>query len=138
MRKIDIPKLWAAQYRLLMNVITEASPALAELGLEVKELFVLEKMDEHPNPASLAQVLVMPKPTVTMYLKRLEAAGFVKREIDTRDLRRFHMTLTPAGRKVTAKGSALLMDAFGKRLGKLSAAQQGQLGELLCAMDEAP
>lgn len=45
------------------------------------------------------------------------------------------MTLTPAGQKVMAKGSALLMDAFGKRLGKLNAAQQSQLGELLCAMD---
>ena len=36
---------------------------------------MLAEVDAHPHPAKLAGVLSMPKPTVTMYLKRLEAAG---------------------------------------------------------------
>jgi DNA-binding MarR family transcriptional regulator len=131
MKKIDISKLWGANYRLAMCVIADVAPSVADLGLEVKELFVLEQIDDYPNPASLAEVLVMPKPTVTVYLKRLEAGGFVKREIDSKDLRRHHMTLTPAGRKVMAKGSALIVDALAKRLTKLTPTQQVQLGDLL-------
>ena len=64
------------------------------LGLEIKELFVLAEIDEHPHPAELAVKLSMPKPSVTVNLKRLEAAGFVRREIDTTDLRRHRRRTT--------------------------------------------
>jgi len=37
-----------------------------------------------------------PKATVTVYLKRLEAAGFVRREIEPSDRRRHRLLLTPA------------------------------------------
>ena len=56
-------------------------------------------MDEHPHPAELAAQLCMPKATVTVNVKRLEAAGFLRREIDAADLRRHRLLLTPAGRK---------------------------------------
>ena len=82
MAKIDAAKIWSLNYRLLMSVITSVAPEVAELGLEIKELFVLAEIDEHPYPAELAARLCMPKPTVTVYVKRLEAAGFVRREID--------------------------------------------------------
>jgi DNA-binding MarR family transcriptional regulator len=134
MAKVDVPKLWAAKYRLLGQVIASVAPAVAELGLEMKELLLLSEVDEHPHPAELAQVAIMPKPTVTVYLKNLEAAGHVKREIDTKDLRRHRITLTPSGRKVLAKGQALLTEAFGQRLAKLTPAQQATLRDLLDAM----
>jgi DNA-binding MarR family transcriptional regulator len=73
----------------------------------------------------------MPKPTVTVNLKRLEAAGFLRREIDTAALRRHRLVLTPDGRKAMSRGLALLSDAFGARLGRLSAAQQAALRTLL-------
>ena len=76
----------------------------------------------------------MPKPTVTVYLKKLEAAGLVKREIDASDLRRHRITLTAAGRKVMTKGSALLADAFAERLSRLSAAQRGQFADILAVL----
>ena len=73
----------------------------------------------------------MPKPSVTVNLKRLEAAGLLKREIDPADLRRHRLALTPDGRKAMSRGLALLSDAFGARLGRLSAAQQAALRTLL-------
>jgi DNA-binding MarR family transcriptional regulator len=73
----------------------------------------------------------MPKATVTLYLKRLEAAGFVRREIDPTDLRRHRLQLTRAGRQATKNGLALLSDAFGKRLERLTRAQQKELNKLL-------
>src|SRR5688572_15884059 len=127
MAKIDAAKVWSLNYRLLMTVITSVAPAIAELGLETKELFVLAEIDEHPHPADLAATLCMPKPTVTVHLKHLEAAGLVRREIDAADLRRHRLMVTPTGRKVMTKGLALLSEAFGERLGRLTAAEQAGL-----------
>src|SRR5258708_10176881 len=101
MPKIDVGKIWSLNYRLVMSVITSVAPDITELGLETKELFVLAEVDVHPHPAELAGALSMPKPTVTMYVKRLEAASFLPREIDGADLRRHRPTLTPAGRGPT-------------------------------------
>jgi DNA-binding MarR family transcriptional regulator len=131
MAKIDPAKVWSLNYRLLMSVITSVAPDIAALGLETKELFVLAEIDEHPHPAELAATLCMPKPTVTVNVKRLEAGGFLRREIDPTDLRRHRLTLTPPGRKAMTSGLAVLSDAFGERLGRLSAAKQTELKALL-------
>ena len=80
-----------------------------------------------PYPAELATTLNMPKATVTVYLKRLEAAGFVRREIDPADLRRHRLLLTATGRKAAAGGMSAVSEEFTKRLGRLTAAQQKEL-----------
>jgi DNA-binding MarR family transcriptional regulator len=131
MAKIDITKVWVLNYRLVTSVIGEVAPAVRELGIEVKELFLLGELDAHPHPAALAEALVIPKPSVTVYVKRLEAAEFVKREIDSADLRRHKLSLTPEGRKVMVRGLALLAEAFGQRLARLTATQQSELTSLL-------
>ena len=131
MPKNDVGKIWSLNYQLMMSVITGVAPDVAELGLEVKELFLLAEVGEHPHPAELAGVLSMPKPTVTMYVKRLEAAGFLRREIDGADLRRHLLTLTADGRRTLARGLALLSKAFGARLARLNSAQQSELTKLL-------
>jgi len=131
MAKIDITKVWALNYRLTTSVIVEVAPALRELGIECKELFLLSELDEHPHPAALAEALLMPKPTVTVYVKRLEEVGLVKREIDNTDLRRHKLSLTAEGRKLMTKGNALLSEAFGARLGRLTAAQQAEYRQMI-------
>jgi MarR family transcriptional regulator, temperature-dependent positive regulator of motility len=131
MSAVDGAKIWSLNYRVLLSVISCAEPDICTLGLESKELFLLAEIDDHPYPAELAAALSMPKATVTLYLKRLEAAGFVRREIDPSDLRRHRLLLTAAGRQAAVKGLALLSDEFNKRLGRLTAAQQKDLKNLL-------
>lgn len=131
MPKIDAAKLWSLNHRLLMSVIAGVAPEIVALGLDVKELFVLGEVDEHPYPAELAAALVMPKPTMTVYVKRLEAAGFLRREIDAADLRRHRLRLTPTGRKTMQRGLTLLADTFAARLERLSATEQAQLRAML-------
>jgi DNA-binding MarR family transcriptional regulator len=131
MPKSDVGKIWSLNYRLMMSVITGVAPEVAELGLEVKELFLLAEVDAHPHRAELAGILSMPKPTVTMYVKRLEAADFLRREIDAADLRRHRLILTSEGRKTMTRGLALLSGAFGARLARLNSAQQSELATLL-------
>jgi MarR family transcriptional regulator, temperature-dependent positive regulator of motility len=131
MPQVDAAKIWSLNYCLLLSVVSSVEAGITALGLDSKELFLLAEIDEHPYPAELAATLVMPKATVTLYLKRLEAAGFVRREIDPADLRRHRLLLTAAGRQVTADGLALLSDAFTERLSRLTTAQQKELKKLL-------
>ncbi len=129
--KIDPRRLWAVSYQLLSSVIAEVAPDIEALGLEVKELFLLAELDEHPYPAELAKKAVMPKATVTVYVKRLEAAGFLRREIDKTDLRKHRLEMTPAGRKAATRGIALLSETFARRIARLDAQEQRALEALL-------
>jgi MarR family transcriptional regulator, temperature-dependent positive regulator of motility len=131
MSAVDAAKIWSLNYRVLLSVISCAEDEICSLGLESKELFLLAEIAEHPYPAELATTLNMPKATVTVYLKRLEAAGFVRREIDPSDLRRHRLLLTATGRKAAAGGMSVLSEEFNKRLGRLTAAQQTELKNLL-------
>jgi len=131
MAKINAAKIWSLNYRLLTAVITSASAEIAELGLEIKEFFVLADIEECPYPAEIAERLCIPKPSVTVYLKSLEASGFVRREIDANDLRRHRLILTPAGQKAVTRGRAVLSDAYGERLSRLSATEREELQKLL-------
>jgi DNA-binding MarR family transcriptional regulator len=133
--KIDPARIWSLSYRLVSGVITSVTPQLAELGLEAKELFILTELDEHPHPAALADRLCIPRPTITFYVKRMEAAGFVKRAVDAEDLRRHRLTLTASGRKTMTRGLALLTKAFEQRLGKLDSAEQTSLETVLDKMN---
>ena len=132
--KKDAAQVWSLNYRLLMSVITGVAPDLAALGLETKELFLLDAVDDHPHPAELAVALCMPKPTVSVTVKRLQAAGLLRREIDPADLRRHRLTLTAPGRKKMTRGMALLSRAFGGRLARLTASERVQLGVLLARL----
>jgi DNA-binding MarR family transcriptional regulator len=127
----DAAKIWSLNYRVLLSVVASAEADITALGLDSKELFLLAEIDDHPYPAELAVTMSMPKATVTVYLKRLEAAGLVRREIDPADLRRHRLQLTPAGRRATNDGMALLSDAFGERLERLTRAQQKEFKNLL-------
>jgi DNA-binding MarR family transcriptional regulator len=127
----DAAKIWSLNYQVLLSVISSVETDITALGLDSKELFLLAEIDDHPYPAELASTMSMPKATVTVYLKRLEAAGFVRREIDPTDLRRHRLELTPAGRQATNDGLALLSVAFSKRLQRLTRAQQKELKNLL-------
>ncbi|WP_319457470.1 MULTISPECIES: MarR family winged helix-turn-helix transcriptional regulator [unclassified Mycobacterium] len=127
----DAAKIWSLNYRVLVSVVSSVEADITALGLDSKDLFLLAEIDEHPYPAELAATMSMPKATVTLYLKRLEAAGYVSREIDPADLRRHRLQLTPAGRRTAKAGLALLAGAFGARLERLTKAQQREFKNLL-------
>lgn len=131
MRKIDPAQLWALNYRMTLSVMASVAPAIRAFALEMKELFLLASIEEHPHPADLARALLMPKPTVTVLVKRLEAAGYLRREIDAADLRRYRLRLTAAGKKARTRGLALLSRAFGERLARLTVLEQTQLRALV-------
>ena len=131
MATFDARHVWSLNYRLLVRVIDEVTAPVAELGLETKELFLLDRVDECPYPADLARQLRWPKPTVTFTVKRVEQKGFLLREIDSADLRRHRLILTPTGRKVMTRGMLLVVAAYEQRLSRLTRAEQASLSTML-------
>ena len=124
-------ELWTLNFELSIAVMAEVEPEVREEGLEMKELFLLGKLDAHPHPADLARALLMPKPSITFMLKRLEKAGFVQRQTEAGDLRRFRLTLTRTGRKAMEAARAILDEAFARRLARLSAGERVEFALIL-------
>jgi DNA-binding MarR family transcriptional regulator len=124
-------ELWTLNFELTMGVMAEVEPEVREQGVEMKEFFLLGKLDDHPYPADLSRALLTPKPTITFMVKRLEAVGFVQRQTEAGDLRRFRLTLTPSGRKAMEAARAILDEAFGRRLARLSTDERAKLVRIL-------
>jgi DNA-binding MarR family transcriptional regulator len=129
-------ELWTLNFGFIMAVMAEVEPEVRELGLEMKEFFLLGKLDDHPYPADLARAMITPKPSITFMVKRMEAAGFVQRHTEAGDLRRFRLTLTRSGRKAMEAARAILDDAFGRRLARISAGERAELARILARLME--
>lgn len=136
MRKTSPWQLWTLNFEVLVSVMVGVEPHVRAHGLEMKEFLLLSKIDAHPSPAGLARALMTPKPTVTFLVKRVVAAGYVKRETQAEDLRRFRLTLTPTGRKAMEASRDVLDAAFGRRLARLTQAQRAGLTRALERMAE--
>jgi DNA-binding MarR family transcriptional regulator len=127
MRKISPWTLWTLNFQVMTSLLADVAPRIRALRLEIKEFLLLSKLDEHPNPAELARALVTPKPSVTFMVKRMEAAGYLRRELQPDDLRRFRLTLTPSGRRAMESAREIFDEEFGRRLSRLTQAQRAEL-----------
>jgi len=127
MHKISSWTLWTLSFQVMTSTLAEVAPRIRALGLEIKEFLLLTKLDGHPNPADLARALLVPKPSVTFLVKRMEAAGYLKRELQTDDLRRFRLTLTASGRRAMESARNIIDEEFGRRLSRLTQAQRVEL-----------
>jgi DNA-binding MarR family transcriptional regulator len=127
MRKISPWALWTLNFQVMTSLLAGVAPRLRALRLEVKEFLLLSKLDEHPYPADLARALVTPKPSVTFMVKRMEALGYLRRELQPDDLRRFRLTLTPAGRSAMENAREIFDEEFGRRLSRLTQSQRVEL-----------
>jgi len=127
MRKISPWALWTLNFQIMTSLMADVAPRIRALRLEMKEFLLLSKLDEHPNPADLARVLITPKPSVTFMVKRMEALGYLRRELQPNDLRRFRLTLTPSGRSAMESARKIFDQEFGRRLSRLTPAQRVEL-----------
>lgn len=134
----DGAQLWTLNQRLLSVVLDACSAELAELGLETKEFFVLAEVDASPYPAELAAALMIPKASVTVYVRNLVAKGFTRREIDDEDLRRHRLILTPEGKRARDRALSALAAEFDRRLARISPRDRGELQRILLEMLKSP
>lgn len=131
---VDAAHLWTLNHRLLTGVLDACQPQMRELGLDAKEFFVLAEVERSPYPAQLATELVIPKASVTVYVRNLTSQGYLRREIDDTDLRRHRLTLTPEGVAARDAAVAALAREFQRRLDRVSPADRDHLERTLTAM----
>jgi len=112
---------------VLQSVLEKAEPELSLLELDARRLFILCTVEANAFPADLARVLSMPKPSMTFLIKKLEESGYLRRQGEQGDLRRYRLTITPAGIKARNKGAEAVNRIFGACLNRLSAADQANL-----------
>ncbi|MBK1787539.1 MarR family winged helix-turn-helix transcriptional regulator [Prauserella cavernicola] len=130
----DAAQLWKLNQRLLTVVMNSCADTFDELGLETKEFFVLDEVDTCQYPAALAAKLMIPKASVTMYLRSLVAKGLVRREIDDQDLRRHRLATTDRGREVRQRALDALAAEFAIIMGRLDQRDRDELRRLLHAL----
>ncbi|MFD2026334.1 MarR family winged helix-turn-helix transcriptional regulator [Promicromonospora aerolata] len=133
---VDAAQLWTLNHRLLTVVLDACSAELADLGLETKEFFVLAEVAASPYPAELATALVIPKASVTVYVRNLVAKGFMRREIDDADLRRHRLVLTSDGAAARDRALAALAEEFDRRLALIAPRDRTELQRILLALLE--
>jgi DNA-binding MarR family transcriptional regulator len=115
----DASSILADLWRLMQAVMDDSEPELEALGFSLKAFFLLEAVEEHPFPAQLARRMHLPPPTVTYLIKQLEAGGFLERRAEPRDLRKFRLVVTGAGRTALQRGQQALGGVLGERLRRI-------------------
>ncbi|MHA3703175.1 MarR family winged helix-turn-helix transcriptional regulator [Jatrophihabitans sp. YIM 134969] len=130
----DAAQLWKLNQRLLTRVMNAAYPQLSALGIDTKEFFVLDEVDTCRYPAVIADTLMLPRASVTAYVRNLVAAGLVRREIDEDDLRRHRLATTAKGRKVLAEALDSLSVEFSAMMSRLDRKQRTEFRRSLLTM----
>lgn len=116
---------------VLQSIFEKAEPELSLLQLDARRLFILCTVEANAFPADLARVLSLPKPSITFLIKKLEKSGYLRRQGEKGDLRRYRLTITPAGIKARDKGAEAVNRVFGASLNRLSAADQATLSRIV-------
>ncbi|MEU0136891.1 MarR family transcriptional regulator [Streptomyces sp. NPDC006296] len=127
-------QLWTLNQRLLSVVMDACAQELTELGLETKEFFVLDQVEASPYPAEIAAALLLPRASVTVYVRNLVAKGFVRREIDDADLRRHRLVPTAEGVRARDRARAALAAEYDRRLARIAPQDRAELRRILQEM----
>src|ERR1700719_3982515 len=116
---------------VLQSVLEKAEPELSLLDLDARRLFILCMVEANASPADLARVLSMPKPSITFLIKKLEESGYLRRQGEKGDLRRYRLTITPAGIRARDKGAEVVNGIFGACFNNLSAADRATFSRIV-------
>ncbi|CCH87832.1 Organic hydroperoxide resistance transcriptional regulator, MarR family [Modestobacter italicus] len=123
------------------NVVAVYRPVLEPLGLTHPQYLVMLALWQH-GPSSvkeLSQLLQLDPGTLSPLLKRLEAAGLLRRERDPRDQRNLAVALTDAGRALRDRAERIpagIVERLGMPVEEL-AALQSALTRVIAASQQA-
>lgn len=102
-------QLCFALYSTSLAMTKIYKPMLSELGLTYPQYLVMLVLWEN-NRLTISELgarLTLDSGTLTPLLKRLESAGWVRRERDAEDERRVLVNLTDAGRRLRASAAGI-------------------------------
>ncbi len=104
---------------------------------EIDRLILLEiSVKEGRMQVELCELLHLKKPTVSVSIKRLEAAGFISRETDVLDHRASRLYLTNSGRELAAAINKRERDGEKAAIKDLTTNERDMLTKLLIKVYE--
>ena len=118
--------------RLMQKLLVESGSPEMRHG----QAMCLRVLAAHDGIAQrdLAERLHLARPTVTTLLQRMEKAGFVTRQVDSRDQRLTRVYLTATGREMEAQLRAAFAEHIRLTFGSLPEADRRELERLLLAL----
>lgn len=118
-------------YCAAKEVVRRYRPLLEPLGLTYTQYITMMVMWEHKilTVGRIGELLMLDSGTLTPMLKKMEAAGLVKRERSRQDEREMIVTITPKGEELRAKAEAIPQQMMSCT--SISLEQARQLRELL-------
>ncbi|MFC5185948.1 MarR family winged helix-turn-helix transcriptional regulator [Actinomadura harenae] len=106
------------------SVLAHYRPILEPMGLTHPQYLVMLALWEHRQLSikELSRLLQLDPGTLSPLLKRLEAAGLIRRERDVRDERLLAVTVTPAGQALRERAESIpatMMERLGMSVEEL-------------------
>lgn len=122
-------------YTSALAMMQVYKPLLERIGLTYPQFLVMTSLwqADAVSVKQLAERLRQDSGSLTPLIKRLEAAGYLKRDRDPRDERNLCITLTPEGRALQAQGRAVSQQ-FASAC-HLPAGEAQQMRDNLCALE---
>ena len=132
---LDLLREWWA----LNHAIERASRRMAtRLGVTAPQRIALRVIGRYPGigPGDLAEVLHLDAGTISVTVRRLEAAGVLKRRQTSRDRRRVALGLTPKGRALDDDDQHTIEGALSRVLGRVKPQEVAAVRSFLGAFAE--
>ncbi|HMJ10280.1 MAG TPA: MarR family transcriptional regulator [Polyangiaceae bacterium] len=126
-------------FRRIVSALREASRAAEGLlGVSGAQLFVLRTLAQVPalSIGALAARTRTHQSTVSVVVKRLVEAGFVKRTESKLDGRQVELTVTRSGRALLERAPPAVQDRFIQGIDALPRSERRQLAQLLHRLAE--
>jgi DNA-binding MarR family transcriptional regulator len=119
----------ASALRLVVSRLARRLRQQAEPGITASQLSILATVDRHGamTLSDLAQHERVTPPTITATMGRLEAAGYVTREIDASDRRVARISLSREGRRFLESVRSRKNAYLTRRLSRLDAEDRATL-----------
>lgn len=107
---------------VLLRVSRRLRQEAGKAGLSATDATLLVHIKKHPGigVSELAEAEQTSRPTMSAHVKRLEAAGWIRREADAADARRAGLAVTAAGLKVLEAARRRRNDWLAARLARLT------------------
>jgi DNA-binding MarR family transcriptional regulator len=120
---LDNWELFRIHMQLYRAFMSEVDGKLHKLKLGVKDFFVFRALEFHKNPSDIAAYLILPRPTITFLIKRLEAQGYIRRKSVSGDLRKFEIVFTAKGRRAYKAALSVMTETFEAHVAHVGAAE---------------
>lgn len=120
-------------HRINARLAQAANPVFRRHDLDLYSSRILVALLEQSamTVGDLVELMVLPQSTISHQLRRLEAAGLIRRRRRASDNRSVSVTLTPLGKAVSKECNDLSRDIYAVMVGTLSARQLSGLRTLL-------